>query len=125
MEESEVRNHRGQVRAAVGADLLDEGSLAKAHVRSLHRVNVGAVDAAQALADLTEISSQIEAAVLFDAAGSVQGSTLSSDDAARALATAGTELLDRAAGFRSDPGPVTHLDAARAGGSVVVVRDAD
>jgi len=34
------------------------------------------MDASQALADLTEISSQIEAAVLFDAAGAVEGSTL-------------------------------------------------
>ena len=34
------------------------------------------MDAQQALADLTEISSQIEAAVVFDDKGKVVGSTL-------------------------------------------------
>src|SRR3954447_21271345 len=46
------------------------------------------MDAAQALADLTEISSQIEAAVLFDEAGAVQGSTLGDEEAAMVLAAA-------------------------------------
>jgi predicted regulator of Ras-like GTPase activity (Roadblock/LC7/MglB family) len=81
------------------------------------------VDAAQALADLTEISSQIQAAVLFDEGGTVQGSTLSNDAAAEALAAAAVQLLDRATGFRSDPGEVTQLEAATAAGSVFVVRD--
>ena len=54
------------------------------------------VDAAQALADLTEISSQIEAAVLFDEGGAVLGSTLADDEAAQALARAGAALLERA-----------------------------
>jgi predicted regulator of Ras-like GTPase activity (Roadblock/LC7/MglB family) len=83
----------------------------------------GAVDAAQALADLTEISSQIEAAVLFDEAGAVQASTLASDSSAEALAKAGAQLLDQAIGLRREPGEVTQLEAATDTGSVFVVRD--
>jgi predicted regulator of Ras-like GTPase activity (Roadblock/LC7/MglB family) len=81
------------------------------------------VDAAQALADLTEISSQIEAAVLFDESGSVQGSTLASDEAAQAVARSASELLGSAGTFRSDEGTVTQLEASTAEGSVFVVRD--
>jgi predicted regulator of Ras-like GTPase activity (Roadblock/LC7/MglB family) len=81
------------------------------------------MDAAQALADLTEISSQIQAAVLFDEEGSVHGSTLGADDAAQAFADAASALLERAAGFRSQGGTVTQLDASTAGGNVFVVRD--
>ena len=85
----------------------------------------GAVDAAQALADLTEISSQIEAAVLFDETGTVQGSTLANGASAQALAQAGAQLLEQAGGLRSDPGEVTQLEAATVGGSVFVVRDGE
>ena len=46
------------------------------------------MDAAQALADLTEISSQVEAAVLFDETGEVAGSTLPGEQDAAALARA-------------------------------------
>jgi predicted regulator of Ras-like GTPase activity (Roadblock/LC7/MglB family) len=81
------------------------------------------MDAAQALADLTEISSQIEAAVLFDEEGSVRGSTLGADDAAQAFADAAAALLERAAGFRSQGATVTQLDASTAAGNVFVVRD--
>jgi predicted regulator of Ras-like GTPase activity (Roadblock/LC7/MglB family) len=79
------------------------------------------MDAAQALADLTEISSQIEAAVLFDEEGVVEGSTLASDEAAQGLAEAAARLLDGAGAFRSD-GDVTQLEASTSDGSVFVVR---
>jgi len=82
------------------------------------------MDAAQALADLTEISSQIEAAVLFDGGGEVQGSTLADAAAAQALARGGSDLLARAGGFRSE-GEVTQLEASTAEGSVFVVRDGE
>ena len=81
------------------------------------------MDAAQALADLTEISSQIEAAVLFDESGSVQGSTLVSDEAAQAVARSASELLGSAGAFRSGEGTVTQLEASTAEGSVFVVLD--
>ena len=82
------------------------------------------MDAAQALADLTEISSQIEAAVLFDASGAVLASTL--DDArASELARAAADLLEAADGVQAGGGTLTQLDAATLDGSVFVVRDGD
>jgi len=80
------------------------------------------MDAAQALADLTEISSQIEAAVLFDEAGAVLGSTLGSDEGAGVVAGAAARLLERAGEFRSE-GRITQLEASTHGGSVFVVSD--
>lgn len=90
---------------------------------SLHPVTLRHVDAAQALADLTEISSQIEAAVLFDESGEIAGATLADEGSARALAQAAGELLERAAAFRSEGGEVTQLEASTHEGSVFVVRD--
>jgi hypothetical protein len=88
------------------------------------------MDAAQALADLTEISSQIEAAVLFDEQGAIAGSTLSGATvsgsgagAAEALARSAAKLLEDAAAFRSSDASVTQLEASTQSGSVFVVRD--
>jgi predicted regulator of Ras-like GTPase activity (Roadblock/LC7/MglB family) len=81
------------------------------------------MDAAQALADLTEISSQIEAAVLFDESGSVLGSTLADEARAADLARAAAELLDAADDVQAGGGTLTQLDAATLDGSVFVVRD--
>jgi hypothetical protein len=76
------------------------------------------MDAAQALADLTEISSQIESAVIVDEGGAVAGSTLGSGSA---LAEAGRALLDQAEATRgSRP---TQLEAATIDGSVFVLSD--
>ena len=83
------------------------------------------MDVAQALADLREISSQIEAAVLFDSSGSVQGSTLAEGSAADALAAAGAALLERADAIRGDESAVTQVEAALGDGCVFVVRDGD
>src|SRR5207249_1135247 len=63
----------------------------------------------------------IEAAVLFDESGAVQGSTLADDASSQALARAGAELLDRVTALRAD-GEVTQLEASTAQGSVFVVR---
>ena len=79
------------------------------------------MDAAQALADLTEISSQVEAAVLFDEGGDVSGSTLSAADAA-ALARLAGELLERASALAAGR-EVTQIEASTPAGSVFVVRD--
>ena len=62
------------------------------------------MDAAQALADLTEISTQIEAAVLAGHDGSVVASTLVDDAAAKSFAEAAAELLAEADGVRTEPG---------------------
>ena len=83
------------------------------------------MDVQQALADLTEISSQIEAAVLFDETGAVQGSTLAGEQAAKALADAAASLLDQADALRTVEPAVTQLEAATAEGCVFVVRDGE
>src|SRR5437764_97959 len=83
------------------------------------------MDAAQALADLTEISSQIETAVLFDESGSVLASTLADETRATELARAAAELLDAAAEVQPGGGTLTQLDAATLDGSVFVVRDGE
>jgi predicted regulator of Ras-like GTPase activity (Roadblock/LC7/MglB family) len=81
------------------------------------------VDAAQALADLTEISSQIRAAVLFDESGTIAASTLDDEERSRELAQAATELLDAAEGLRAGGDEqLTQLEAATTDGSVFVVR---
>ena len=74
----------------------------------------------QALADLTEISSQIEAAVLFDANGSVAASTL---DEPEQFVKAVQDLLGAAS--EAAGGTVAQLEAAMPDGSVFVVREGD
>jgi Roadblock/LC7 domain len=83
------------------------------------------MDPAQALADLTEISSQIEAAVLFGPAGAIVGATRGAEESAAALVRGALELLEGAAAFRSDGGRVVQLEASMSDGSVFVVRDDD
>ena len=81
-----------------------------------------AMDAAQALADLTEISSQIESAALFGEDGEVGASTFADQERAQAFVRAARELLDAAAGLRSSASP-NQVEVATAEGSVFVVRD--
>ena len=79
------------------------------------------MDAAQALADLTEISTQIEAAVVVDARGKVAASTLD-DERSQRVAAAARQLLDAADQLGSDNGAIAQIDAATPEGSVFVVR---
>ena len=78
------------------------------------------MDAQQALADLTEISSQIEAAVVFDDKGKVVGSTLPDGDA---FAKAAADLLAAAEELKTGDSGLTQLEIATADGSVFVVRE--
>jgi predicted regulator of Ras-like GTPase activity (Roadblock/LC7/MglB family) len=78
------------------------------------------VTAEQALADLTEISSQVQAAALFDARGDVAASTLA--DPAPFVAAV-QDLL--AAAGEARHGSLAQLEAATTEGSVFVVRDGD
>ena len=83
------------------------------------------MDAAQALADLTEISSQIQAAALIEPDGTVAASTLPDEARAGAFARAASELVGAAESVRSMGGEsLTQLEVATAEGSVFVVRDA-
>ena len=78
------------------------------------------MDAARALADLTEISSQIEAAVVVGPRGGVQASNLDDAERAKRFAEAARRLLDEAV---EDGRAPTQLEAATPSGSVFVVRE--
>jgi len=73
-----------------------------------------------ALDELTQISSQIDVAVLFDDKGKVLASTLPDDRAARFAASA-RALFEEAQ--RSGEGEPMQLEAVTAAGSVFVVRE--
>ena len=83
------------------------------------------MDAAQAIADLTEISSQIEAVVVSDGDGAVVGTNLEAGDRAQRVAEGASRLLDEAAAAATghDGSPLTQLEAATPEGSVFVVRE--
>ena len=90
-------------------------------MQSLHLATVGAMDAAAALADLVEISPQIEAAAVVLGEGELAGSVGIPEERAGVLARAVQQLLDGAAAYRSDQGRVTQLHAELAGGDVFAV----
>jgi hypothetical protein len=73
-----------------------------------------------ALAELLEISSQIEAAVLFDAQGKVVAATLR-DDRADWVASAARALIEEAAQVTESD--ITQVEAATGEGSLFVVRE--
>ncbi len=77
---------------------------------------------ADALTHLTEISSQIDAAVVLDKEGTVVAATVDDERAGR-MASAALDLFRRADEQREQE--LVQLDAALEGGSVFVVRDAD
>ena len=79
------------------------------------------MDAAAALADLVEISPQIEAAAVVSGDGEVAGLVGIPEMRAGVLARVVQELLDGAAAFRSDQRRVTQLHAELAGGDVFAV----
>jgi predicted regulator of Ras-like GTPase activity (Roadblock/LC7/MglB family) len=81
------------------------------------------MDAKQALADLTEISSQIRSAVLLGDDGAIAASTLD-DERAQRMAKAAQALLEAAERTRPGlgPGTLTQLEASTLEGSVFVVR---
>jgi predicted regulator of Ras-like GTPase activity (Roadblock/LC7/MglB family) len=80
------------------------------------------MDAKQALADLTEISSQIQAAVVFDDTGKVAASTLGDSLRADELAQAAGGLLAAAEAVKTGESALTQLEVATGEGSVFVVR---
>jgi predicted regulator of Ras-like GTPase activity (Roadblock/LC7/MglB family) len=82
------------------------------------------MEAAQALADLTEISSQIEVAVLSDTDGAVIASTFSDDAKGAAFAATAAEFVRAAddAGELSSK-ELVQVQAASPQGCVFVVRD--
>jgi predicted regulator of Ras-like GTPase activity (Roadblock/LC7/MglB family) len=85
------------------------------------------MDAAQALKELTEVSSQIEAACILDSTGAEIGSTLEDAEAAKRLSDAAREFIAEALGVQHEPGdtPLAQVEAATHEGSVFVVIDGD
>ena len=78
---------------------------------------------ARALRELTEVSSQIEAAVLADAAGTVVASSFASDETAAGVASRAAALLAAAEErIGAERGRVSQLVAEANGGAVFVVR---
>jgi predicted regulator of Ras-like GTPase activity (Roadblock/LC7/MglB family) len=85
------------------------------------------VDAAQALADLTEISSQIVQAAIVGENGAVLASTLGEEQRAERFVAGVERLLAEADAVRQARGlpGLTQLEAATLEGSVFVVRDGE
>ncbi len=81
------------------------------------------MDAAEALAELTELSSQVERAVVLRADGSVLASTADDDASAQALATAALELLAAAFELRAAPQEVSRVEVELAEGALFVLHE--
>jgi predicted regulator of Ras-like GTPase activity (Roadblock/LC7/MglB family) len=81
------------------------------------------VDAEQALAELMELSSQVERAVVLRADGSVLASSPSDSAARDALARSALDLVAAAFELRSTPDEVTRVEVELAEGGVFVLRD--
>ena len=82
------------------------------------------VQTPDALRELTEISTQIEAAVVLDRKGAVVASTLDDERAGR-LAVAALELLRAAEETRPEGESLVQLDVALRDGVVFLVADGD
>ncbi|MGD0273806.1 MAG: hypothetical protein ABSB96_08775 [Gaiellaceae bacterium] len=84
------------------------------------------MDAGQALAELTEISSQIELAVVYDSRGELIGSTLADRDVTEALVRGGSELFVTAskAGGEEHGEPV-QVELALSEASILLAREGD
>jgi predicted regulator of Ras-like GTPase activity (Roadblock/LC7/MglB family) len=86
---------------------------------------LGAMDADQAIVELTDISPQVRQVVVVAADGAVVVGNVADDDRARALADGGLRLAEAADEVRAARGlgPAAQLEAATVGGSVFVVRE--
>ena len=78
---------------------------------------------AEALADLTEVSSQLESVVLATSGGSVVASTLANADRARTMAENAIGLLEGTRDAVDTTRDVTQVHVATREGCVFVVRD--
>jgi predicted regulator of Ras-like GTPase activity (Roadblock/LC7/MglB family) len=81
------------------------------------------MDVAQALAELTELSSQVERAVVLDVSGALLGSTTSDERAAERLAAAARELVAAAADLHPSAGGVTRVEVELAEGALFVISE--
>jgi predicted regulator of Ras-like GTPase activity (Roadblock/LC7/MglB family) len=81
------------------------------------------MDAVQALAELAELSSQVERAVVLRADGSVLAATPEDDAAAPTLARAALDVLATAFELRSSPQEVTRVEVELEEGGLFVLRE--
>ena len=81
------------------------------------------MDAAQALAELAELSSQVERAVVLRPDGSVLAATPEDDAAAPTLARAALDVLATAFELRSSPQEVTRVEVELEEGALFVLRE--
>ena len=81
------------------------------------------MDAAEALRELTELSSQIESAVVLGADGSVLASTQEDSTRAAALASSTLELVGAAFELNTQRLEVTRVEVELEDGALFVLRD--
>jgi predicted regulator of Ras-like GTPase activity (Roadblock/LC7/MglB family) len=81
------------------------------------------MDAAQALRELTELSSQITSAVVLDAEGTVLASAPENEAAGTRLAGSARELVEAATGLGAGSGEVTRVEVELDEGALFVVRE--
>jgi predicted regulator of Ras-like GTPase activity (Roadblock/LC7/MglB family) len=81
------------------------------------------MDASQALRELMELSSQITAAVVLDADGSVLAAAPDDSPTATALSTTTLELVSTAADLGADGRDVTRVEVELEDGAVFVVSE--
>jgi predicted regulator of Ras-like GTPase activity (Roadblock/LC7/MglB family) len=81
------------------------------------------MDAAQALRELMELSSQITAAIALDADGALLAAAPEGTTAATALTAATLELVSAAHDLGSDDGDVTRVEVELEEGAFFVVRE--
>jgi predicted regulator of Ras-like GTPase activity (Roadblock/LC7/MglB family) len=83
------------------------------------------MDATQALADLTEISSQVERVAILDRDGGVIASTFNDEGRGRRFADGARRLVEEAESARESRGlaDVAQIEVATVDGSVFVVRE--
>jgi predicted regulator of Ras-like GTPase activity (Roadblock/LC7/MglB family) len=83
------------------------------------------MDAAQALAELMELSSQIDSAVALAPDGALLASSSADETAAAALAASTRELVAAAAGLGADEREVTRVEVELDEGAIFVVREGE
>jgi predicted regulator of Ras-like GTPase activity (Roadblock/LC7/MglB family) len=81
------------------------------------------MDAANALRELTELSTQIRSAVVLRADGAVLASTLEDKASEEALTSTTLELVDAAFGLTAQPQEVTRVEVELESGAFFVLRE--
>ena len=87
--------------------------------------SVGSMDAAQAIGELMELSSQITAAIALGEDGSVLASSTDDQAAVASMSSSTLDLVSAAADLGPDGGEVTRVEVELEEGAFFVVREGD